>query len=342
VTLSLRTKAAVLAAVVVLATGTAVAYSIHAARRDDARTAAAAEPGPAAEPAPSVSEVLAQPHLVFRSTALGPTYGKVAAVPLADPGGRPAISDTDCERVYAIRGEGVCLFADRGVLTTYSARLLDATLSPRKELRITGIPSRARISPDGRLAAATTFVSGHSYSQAGFSTATTLYDTATGRSLGNLEEFTVIKGGRAYRSPDVNIWGVTFTRDPSVFYATLSSRGRTHLVIGDAGKQELRLLADDVECPSLSPDETRVAYKKRAGGSGKWRLHVRDLRSSADRALSEERSVDDQVEWLDGDRVLYGLPARGTAETNVWVVPADGTGQPRLLVPHAWSPAVVR
>jgi Tol biopolymer transport system component len=104
----------------------------------------------------------------------------------------------------------------------------------------------------------------------------------------------------------------------------------------------LRVLAEDVECPSLSPDETKVAYKKRAGGPGKWRLHVRDLRTGTEWALAEQRSVDDQVEWLDDGQVLYGLPRDGRAQTDVWVVPADGSGQPHVLVPNAWSPAVVR
>jgi hypothetical protein len=54
--------------------------------------------------------------------------------------------------------------------------------------------------------------------------------------------------------------------------------------------------------------------------------------------------VDDQVEWLDDDHVLYGLPGQGSkaAETNVWSAPADGSGPPRLLIEKAWSPAVVR
>jgi hypothetical protein len=337
VTRTLPAKIAVLVAVVGLAAGTAVAYSVRAAQRADAPPAATA-----AADAPGLADVLAGPHLVFRSTALGSTYGKVAAVPLAEPAGPPAITDTDCERVYAVSGEGICLFADRGVITTYSARLLDARLSPTRELEITGIPSRARVSPDGRLAAATTFVSGHSYSQAGFSTATTIYEAASGRSLGNLEKFAISKDGKRYGSPDVNMWGVTFARDGNSFYATLSTNGRIYLVEGDVAKRELQVLADDVECPSLSPDETKVAYKKRAGGPGTWRLHVRDLRTGTERALAEERSVDDQVEWLDDEQVLYGLPRDDSAETDVWVVPADGTGAPRLLVPNAWSPAVVR
>jgi hypothetical protein len=340
VSLPLRAKVAILAAVVILAAATAVAYSVRAAQRDGGPGTAAVATRTAK--APTLATVLAGPHLVFRSTSFGPSYGKVAAVRLADPGGPPAVSDTECERVHATRGQGICLLADRGVITTYQARLLDARLSPARELPVAGIPSRARVSPDGRLAAATTFVSGHSYAQTGFSTATTLYDTASGRSLGNLEEFAITKDGERYRSADVNIWGVTFTRDGASFYATLSTKGRTHLVAGDIGKRELQVLADDVECPSLSPDETKVAYKQRVGGPSEWRLHVRDLRTGVAPALAEQRSVDDQVEWLDDDQVLYGLPREGTAETDVWAVPADGTGQPRLLVPNAWSPAVVR
>jgi hypothetical protein len=60
--------------------------------------------------------------------------------------------------------------------------------------------------------------------------------------------------------------------------------------------------------------------------------------------LAEPHSVDDQVEWLDDQHILYGLPGEGSraAETNVWVVPADGSGAARLLIEKAWSPAVVR
>jgi hypothetical protein len=88
------------------------------------------------------------------------------------------------------------------------------------------------------------------------------------------------------------------------------------------------------ECPSLSPDETRIAYKKRRGNT--WRLHVLDLASGRETALAETRSVDDQVEWLDDERIMYGLAG------DVWVVPADDGGRPRVYIPDAVSPAVVR
>ena len=95
----------------------------------------------------------------------------------------------------------------------------------------------------------------------------------------------------------------------------------------------------------MSPDQTKVAYKKRGNRArGDWRIAVLDLATGKETELVEQRSVDDQVEWLDDGHVIYGLPGEGSAaaETNVWVVAADGTGTPEILVPKAWSPAVVR
>ena len=94
------------------------------------------------------------------------------------------------------------------------------------------------------------------------------------------------------------------------------------------------MIAEGVECPSLSPDETRVAFKRREGNN--WRLHVLDLDTGREYPLAETRSVDDQVEWLDDERILYGLVK------DVWVVPADGSGQPQIHIRDALSPAVVR
>jgi len=101
-----------------------------------------------------------------------------------------------------------------------------------------------------------------------------------------------------------------------------------------------------VECPDLSPDGTRVAYKHPLPGpQRRWRLHVLDLRTMVDTALSEARSVDDQVEWLDDSRLLYGLQDEGpppTLDVNLWTVPADGSGTPAMFLAHAASPAIVR
>jgi hypothetical protein len=88
-----------------------------------------------------------------------------------------------------------------------------------------------------------------------------------------------------------------------------------------------------------------VAYKKNGNRArGDWRLAVLDLATGKETALAEDRSVDDQVEWLDDSRIMFGMAGEGSkaAETNVWVVAADGSGAPTLLIPNAWSPAVVR
>jgi Tol biopolymer transport system component len=206
-------------------------------------------------------------------------------------------------------------------------------------MRLEGIPSRARISPDGRYGSVTMFVTGHSYAVAGaFSTATTIIDLSSGRALANLEEFTVTRDGRQVTAIDVNYWGVTFSpADSDTFYATLATGGRTYLLEGSISGQTARTIHDNVECPSLSPDGTRIAYKSRTDSeSTPWRLTVLDLATMRETPLAETRSIDDQAEWLDNDRVLYGL------DNQVWSVPADGSGRPERFAASADSPAAVR
>ena len=94
----------------------------------------------------------------------------------------------------------------------------------------------------------------------------------------------------------------------------------------------LRVLRDGVECPSLSPDGTQIAYKSRIGDETRWRLRVLDVATLEDHAVAEERSIDDQVEWLDDDTLAY------SDEKNVYTVPADGSGEAELLVKDAASP----
>jgi hypothetical protein len=331
--------AAVVVAVVLLVT-LGVTYTVQAARRADPRRDTG-QPGPATVVGPV--RLADRGRLVFRNAASGPHHGYLASVAVADPAGVRTVRELDCERVYAGGGQGLCLTADRGaVTTTYRAVVLDADLRELRRVRLPGAPSRARLSPDGRMASWTVFVSGDSYAGTNFSTRSGILDTRTGSTVANLETFTVSRDGARYQAPDVNVWGVTFTADDNRFYATMGSQGRTWLVEGDYARRRMRTLRENVECPSLSPDGTRLVYKKRVNNGGRpWRLHVLELAAGREVALAENASVDDQAAWLDEHTVMYGLtsPDGGSA---IMAVPADGGGAPRLLVADATSPAVLR
>ncbi|MFI7607404.1 TolB family protein [Micromonospora sp. NPDC049366] len=337
--MSVRARIAVLVAVLLVAVVGAGGY-VWRERQSQAHSRATASVPTRTD----LAAVRAQPHLVFRSTALGDGYGRVAAVPLSAPDGPRAFTPASCERVYATAAEAVCLSAERGVVTTYRAQLLDRDWQPQRDLPLTGVPSRARLSRDGSLVATTTFVFGDSYANPGQFSTRTVVSRSRAEVVGDLETFRLVVDGRTVTAADRNLWGVTFADDDR-FYATAASGGKTWLVEGHLSTRQLTALRRDAECPSLSPDRTRIAFKKHGDlPPGRWRLAVYDLATGAETLLAETRSVDDQVEWLDDEQVVYGLArqSQGTASSDVWRVAADGSGSPRVLVPDAWSPAVVR
>ncbi|WP_371479047.1 TolB family protein [Kitasatospora sp. NBC_00315] len=279
-------------------------------------------------------------ELVFRNMAWGPHHDELATVPADRPDGARTASGVQCLRFHAAAGTGVCLQAERGALQdTYRAVILDDQLHELRHFPVDGIPTRARVSPSGHLAAWTVFVSGDSYAGTDFSTRTSVVDTRDWSLQENLETFAVVKDGRPYQAHDVNIWGVTFA-DDSTFYATLASGGQTYLVHGDLGARTLTTLHQNVECPSLSPDGTRIAYKKRVPGASPdapWRLYVLDLATMTERATAEQRNIDDQALWSDASTLVYSLP--GDFGSDLWTVPADGSGAATRLLSAAVAPA---
>jgi WD40-like Beta Propeller Repeat len=322
--------------VVVLAAGGYVLYAKQRRAQAEALT-------PNVAVRTDFSALAAQPHLAFRNTALGDGYGKVALVPLSDPSGARAITPATCDRVYANQRGAVCLAANRGIATTYSSTWLNPQWNKVRDLPLTGLPSRARISPDGSLVATTTFVFGDAYTNPGQFSTRTLVSRADGSSNVDLETFALFVDGRQNTAADRNLWGVTFVDDDR-FYATAASGHKTWLVQGSLSAKRLTALYEDVECPSVSPDRTRIAFKQHGNlAPGSWRLTVLDLATGKRTQLSETRSVDDQAEWLDNTHIVYGLPRQttGSASSDIWVVPSDGTGAPSVLVRDAWSPAVV-
>jgi hypothetical protein len=288
--------------------------------------------------------VLAGPHVTFRNAARDSNYGALAAVSLDNPAGPRAYFDVLCERQYSNRNGGVCLNSDRGVVTTYAILELDPNLQQVRDTPLTGTPSRTRLSADATTLATTTFVTGHSYADTAFSTETII--RRDGESLGNLEEWTAIVDGRPMLAASRNFWGVTFADDGDTFYATGAITPTTWLMKGSISERTLTSLRTDAECPSLSPDGTKLGYKKRLGNQtpGAWRFAVLDLKTNEETILAETRDVDDQLEWLDDNHVLYQMPRSGNdaTVTDIWVVPADGTGEPEVFIPEASSPAVVR
>jgi hypothetical protein len=313
-----------------------VAYVLGVRSQQETASGSPGQPAP-----PALSSVESVPHIVFRSTSTGQRYGRVAMVPLSAPAGRPAFTSLSCDRVYAAMTSILCL-ASSGLSNTATVYPLSGAAGTR--IPLVGTPSRARLSSDASWAATTTFVSGDSYAGASFSTRTVVTDLASASSA-DLETFTLVHEGRPITPHDRNFWGVTFADDNDAFYATVAFGHHTWLTRGSLRKRTLVTLREDAECPSLSPDGTKVAYKKRGDRDpGDWRLAVLDLATARETMLAEPRSVDDQVTWLDNERIMYGLPRddAGGVQTDVWVARADGTGSPTVLVPDAWSPAVVR
>ena len=285
-------------------------------------------------------------RILFRNTAGGQGYGLVASVPRDDPSGPRALTDIPCDRVAATATLLSCLRSERGLTPTYNARLYDDAGVEQLQWPLPGVPSRTRFSPDGSLVATTAFVTGHAYATIGFSTETAIRKTSDGSSFGNLEDWKLFIDGTPSAPFDRNYWGITFV-DDHTFYATvgMTTVGVTYLVKGDIDTRTMRSVLKTVECPSLSPDGTRIAFKRVTGGAGPtvhWTPAVYDLASGKVTVLDvESRSVDDQIAWLDDGTLLYGLPNHTPGDSDVWELKAGGASAPRLFIPHAWSPAVV-
>lgn len=338
--MTLRRRVWLVVAIGILLLAGAAGYGIMAWAEHRARASAPSE----------VESVISEvrptgERVVFRNTALGAGYGLVASVPLSDPSAARSITDLACDRVYATATVQSCLHIDRGVVTTFNATLHDTSGREIRSWPLAGVPSRTRISADSQLIAATSFVTGESYATVGFATMTTISATDGSRDYGNLEDFALLVDDERVTAADRNVWGVTFADDGNTFYATAASNFQTWLVRGDLAARTLTAIRDTAECPSLSPDGERIAYKKEVsdGAAPQWSIAVLDLASGTETMLPVNGNVDDQVLWLDDDTLLYGLAREDVVgDSDIWSVSADGTAEPALFLSHAWSPSIVR
>src|SRR3954471_24551928 len=130
----------VFVAVTVLLIGGLGAYLLVQRHLAQARAASDAA-ADARRPRLAVDDVLAVPHLVVRNTEAGPSYGKIALVPLAEPDGPRAILDVSCDRVAAVPTGAVCLQQVPGLVTTYRAVFLDERFHRTGTQPLDGPPS---------------------------------------------------------------------------------------------------------------------------------------------------------------------------------------------------------
>src|SRR5688572_20329348 len=73
----------------------------------------------------TIETVRRAPHMLFRHTGLGNAYGRVVLARLAETDDSRVPTSLACDRVHYAAGRGVCLAADRGVVTTYRAITFD-------------------------------------------------------------------------------------------------------------------------------------------------------------------------------------------------------------------------
>lgn len=323
-----------LAVVCIAAAVIAAVVAISGARSDRQASAKAV-----AAARPKATEILAsgKPFAVFRSVdqAHAETLGRlsIAALDGGKPG--PAVpAGPTCARTAFAAGKGLCLDL---LGTQMSVKLLDGRMQQVGQFELAGIPSRARVSPDGRWGGVTAFVVGHAYAAPGeFSTVATIIDMQAGKPVADLEkDFTVTDDGKVLDARDRNFWGLTFAADGDTFYATVAAGKRTWLIKGSIAERRAETIHENVECPSLSPDGTRIGYKQLVGRDPtRWRFTVLDLATGAETPLAESRSIDDQLAWLDDDHLLYG---DGSV---TWKVKADGSGKPEAWLRNTDSATV--
>lgn len=320
-------------ALFVLVVGAAVAvivgYVLAAALSGTGDTATGARHVAAAGPPIARGDLL----LLDRDRVHNKAWGRLVIV----SHGHRRLGALTCQRVAFAGGSGICLAESRTFPAPgYEARFFDARQRVTGKVGLRGVPSRARVSPGGRYAASTTFVSGDGYTTPGaFSTRTAIYDVRAGRSLGELESYKITKDGKPFKHTDFNFWGVTFVGDGGTFYVTLATGNDHYLVRGNLKDKTGKIVRSGVECPSLSPDGRKIGFKARIGDPFQWRFHVLDLASGKETALPGEHSVDDQIAWLDDTHVAFGDGEEVMAQT------ADGSAPPKLYIKSATNPGVV-
>ncbi len=257
------------------------------------------------------------PRIVFRHTGIDRSYGLVAGGAARRPGRSARVHRRRLRPGRRDVGRDVsCLHTERGVVTRYSAAELDADLARgQHRASLPGIPSRTRLSPDG------TPGGHHDVRQRALLHADGVLHrdrdprrrrrraTATSSSS---RWCSTARSVRAHRPQPVGRDLRSTTTTPST--PRSATGGETYLVTRrPARRARSPPLADHVECPSLSPDGTRIAFKQadERDGHALVALAVLDLATGKRDACSPARrhSVDDQSSGSTTTRCSTACPA---------------------------------
>lgn len=291
------------------------------------------------------AQAAAPSRLLVRVSGAGEQAGRIDVIGAAG-GQLLGALPMRCDRVHHAAGTIACLRSvpGQGVRLDLADRagVLRGSLNFPNVL----LASRVRVSPDGASVAFTGFSAGHTYVGADFATRTYVVDAGRQRLLADVSTFRVVEAnGLSLPARRINVWGVSFDpRAPRRFVATVGAAGAVFLAAGDLQARTLTLLRADIECPSLSPDGARIAFKRRNPAGG-WLPAVYEPSSGREWVMKEARSVDDQIEWIDNATIAYELAKGGQAdaagaETDVVVRRADGAASPVVLRKNAGSPSL--
>ena len=167
-------------ATIALALGLAIRAGGAASEEGRRATAAAS---------PRLADLVSDGHapvLVFRSLDRDrpQEYGRLAFARIGASASVRTVSGLRCDRVAFSGDRGLCVSQTTGIGSRTRITVLDAALRALRTLTVAGVPSRARVSPDGRRGTVTTFVTGHYYAQPGeFSTQALILDLPQRRLL---------------------------------------------------------------------------------------------------------------------------------------------------------------
>ena len=284
---------------------------------------------------------LAPPFVIFRTLDPPEAHGTVALLKLGPARAERQLTTLSCVRLHYAGGRGLCVAQETiAGEPGYAAYIFDRALTRGPRIELAGVVTRVRVAPDGRRGAVTTYFEEETPAGERLAIDTTVVDMRSGGLVADLRGFRIDADGFSVPAPPIDVGSLAFERDGDRFFASISTSAERYLVAGSIDQRRMTILRPAMASESLSPDGRHLLVKK-PGPDGFWQLAVIDLHTWSERNLQHgRRSVDDQVEWLDNEHVIYH--DTDDTRTSLWMLPVDGINGPQVFVKDAYSGAVQR